>query len=172
MDWATVWWKLHDPNVNCFDWSTRVSDRQTEWRQHIAHSAYMLSRAKNVRVSIWLSRRKRCAVKLLTCISNTCEQVVSSSVWLIAYIDDLYERRIRRLHRLFTTRLHRGYTNAQQTADSLRIFAGKPWLRYELELSIRVAYDFSVKEANKLIPCVSGRITGMIVYLGHRDAVR
>ena len=44
--WATLWWRLHDPNFNrVFDWSTRMTDGQTDGRWHIArYSIYAVAR--------------------------------------------------------------------------------------------------------------------------------
>ena len=42
LDWATLWWKLHDPITwTIFDWSTRVTDRQTD-RRAIAYTRYSI----------------------------------------------------------------------------------------------------------------------------------
>jgi len=41
---ATLWWKLHDPNFTDFDWSTRVSDGQTDRR--MGDSIYAVARQK------------------------------------------------------------------------------------------------------------------------------
>ena len=54
--WATVWWKLHDPNFNRF-WLIHPCDGRTDRRTDeiaiaYARLAYMLSRAKIKAISI------------------------------------------------------------------------------------------------------------------------